>query len=69
MIYHNQDREEIIDVKKEGGHFDGDQFLVDNFADVVRCKDISHANLKSGILSAKMCLMQKNQLRSLFSAI
>ena len=36
-----------------------DKELIDNFANVIAGKDISHSDLRSGILSAKMCLMAK----------
>ncbi len=57
--YHNEQRTETHTLDLSGNHFGGDTKLTDNFADVVRGKDISHANLKSGILSAEMCLKAK----------
>lgn len=59
IYYHNEDRVETHKAGTDGTHFGGDNLLMDNFADVVRGCDISHSDLKSGILSAKMCLMAK----------
>lgn len=59
IYYHNENRVAIHHVGNDGTHFGGDTHLMDNFADVVRKIDVSHSDLKSGILSAKMCLMAK----------
>lgn len=59
IYYHNEQRIETHTFDLTGNHFGGDTRLVDNFADVVAGKDISHANLKDGILSAAMCLGAK----------
>ncbi len=59
VYYHNEQRCETHTLDLSGNHFGGDDKLVKNFADVVSGKDISHADLKSGILSAAMCLAAK----------
>ena len=59
IYYHNEERTETHQINSEGMHFGGDDLLVENFANVVRGTDISHTDLKSGILSAKMCMMAK----------
>lgn len=64
IIYHNEDKIETLNAKSEGSHFGGDDLLLKNFADVVRGTDISHADLTSGILSAKMCLMAKKSAQT-----
>ena len=64
IIYHNEDRVETLNSNTEGSHFGGDEMLLRNFADVVRGKDISHADLASGILSAKMCLMARKSAQT-----
>lgn len=59
VFYHNKDLTEEKYIGSGTGHFGGDDLLMKNFADVVRGTDVSHADLKSGILSAKMCLMAR----------
>lgn len=53
---HLEQRIEVIRVEARGSHFGGDDFLIDNFADVVRGHSRSLTPLADGILSAKMCL-------------
>ena len=43
----------------ESSHFGGDDELVENFFRIIDGTDVSHATLKQGILSAKMCLMAR----------
>lgn len=59
VYYHNENRTETHTFDVGSGHSGGDKELIDNFADVIRGKDVSHSDLKSGILSAKMCLAAK----------
>ena len=59
VYYHNESRTETHKLDTGGSHFGGDLKLVDNFADVVMGNDVSHSDLKSGILSACMCLCAK----------
>ncbi len=59
VFYHNENRTETYNIDVSGNHSGGDGVLVKNFADVVSGKDISRSDLRSGILSAKMCLMAK----------
>ncbi len=46
-------------VDDSGSHFGGDDYLINNFIDVMTGKDVSHSTLAEGILSAKMCLLCK----------
>lgn len=59
VFYHNENRIETHEFEVKRGHSGGDDVLIKNFADVVLEKDVSHAPLSDGILSAKMCLMAK----------
>lgn len=56
VYYHNESRTETHTFDLSGNHFGGDIKLVNDFADVVKGKIPSPENLKSGILSASMCL-------------
>ena len=62
--YHNEHRVETHNLGTDGTHFGGDGILMNNFADVVRGCDVSHSDLKSGILSAKMCIMAKKSAQT-----
>ena len=63
VFYHNTGHIEKHSFPKTHGHSGGDAALIDNFADVVRGKDVSHAPLSDGILSAKMCLLAKKSAK------
>lgn len=60
VFYHNQNRTETHKIEKTHGHSGGDRELINNFADVIKGKDVSHSSLDDGILSAKMCLLSKD---------
>ncbi|MBQ8510321.1 MAG: Gfo/Idh/MocA family oxidoreductase [Clostridia bacterium] len=56
VIYHNEDRRVTRKIDGGGSHSGGDGLLMQNFADAVHGRDISHTTLAEGILSARMCL-------------
>ena len=56
VVYHNRDEIITENVGAKGGHAGGDALLMNNFADIVRGKDVSKSTLAQGILSARMCL-------------
>jgi predicted dehydrogenase len=60
-VYHHLENttEEYKLTNKSGSHFGGDMALVENFVDVMKGADDSHATLEEGILSANMCLLAK----------
>ena len=64
VFYHNEKRTEKHVFEVAHGHSGGDELLIKNFADVITGKDISHSDLRSGILSAKMCLMSKKSAQN-----
>lgn len=52
---HFEDSSETIDINDNGGHFGGDDYLVNDFLNVLAGKD-SSCDLVDGILSARLCL-------------
>ena len=64
VFYHNQNRTETHKFEITSGHSGGDKQLIDNFADVIKGKDVSHSTLDDGILSAKMCLLSKDSAQN-----
>lgn len=56
VYHHNENKCDQEQTPGREGHHGGDFALLQNFADVVRGKDVSHATLAQGILSAEMCL-------------
>lgn len=64
VIYHNQNRTEHHKYEKTPGHSGGDAVLIQNFADVVRGVDVSHATLAQGIESAHLCLCAKESAQT-----
>lgn len=58
-IDHMSDRVDRISVETTGSHSGGDKNLAKNFIDIMEGKDVSHAPLSQGILSAKLCLAAK----------
>lgn len=64
-IYHHlEDRVDHIKIDPKGSHSGGDFDLVDNFIDVMRGCDVSHSDLRSGIESARLCLMAEKSART-----
>jgi len=59
VVYHNRDEIITEKVGAKGAHAGGDEILMNNFADVIRGKDVSRATLEQGLLSARMCLAAK----------
>jgi len=67
---HNEARHDHEVVGGGTNHHGGDELLMANFADVIRGKDVSHATLAEGILSAEMCLAaQKSSEENCFAEI
>ncbi|MBR6633523.1 MAG: Gfo/Idh/MocA family oxidoreductase [Clostridia bacterium] len=57
-VYNHRDRfvERHTCPNNAAGHFGADPILIQNFVDVMKGEDASHATLCEGILSAEMCL-------------
>lgn len=64
IYYHNEDRVEEVNVAKEVGHEGGDGALMKNFAAMVCTGAKPEADIQSGILSAKMCLLAKKSAKN-----
>jgi predicted dehydrogenase len=56
VVDHHQNRVDNITVKASEAHGGGDEVLAMNFIDVMRGRSKSISNLRSGLLSAAMCL-------------
>jgi predicted dehydrogenase len=63
FFHHTDGNIETLDIKSTGLHHGGDGILAKNFIDVMENKDVSHATLKDGILSAELCLAAKRSAR------
>lgn len=60
VFHHRSFTTETHTVSTKGTtHFGGDTMLVENFIGIMEGREISHSNLKEGILSAEMCLAAK----------
>ncbi|HEV7300244.1 MAG TPA: Gfo/Idh/MocA family oxidoreductase [Tepidisphaeraceae bacterium] len=53
---HHDSAVDTIKVEVPSGHHGGDTVLAQNFLDVIKGRDVSHATLADGILSAAMCV-------------
>ena len=63
-IDHMSDRVDTIKIENKAAHGGGDQLLGENFIAVMQGKDVSHAPLSEGILSARMCLAARKSAQT-----